>query len=112
MKRIGVPSPASSTQSFTPSLVVIIDISKTLSELRGHRPAASDHGAAGGDAAVNRHHRAGDGAGLRRGQKRDEAAYFLGGGRALAGIFVEQLFPAALVADPSHPLPLPPLLPP
>src|SRR6266481_6420699 len=34
MKRIGVPSPASSTWSFTPSLVVIKVISKPFSELR------------------------------------------------------------------------------
>src|SRR5258708_17740065 len=98
MKRIGAPSPASSTQSFTPSLVVIIDISKTLSELWGHRPAASDHGAAGGHAAVNRHHRAGDVAGLRRGQKSDQVGDFLGGRRARARIFLELLIPAALVA--------------
>src|SRR5258708_8166686 len=75
MKGIGASSPASSTQSFTPSLVVIIDISKTLSELRGHRPSASDHGAAGRDAAVNRHHRAGDVSGLRPGQKPHEAPH-------------------------------------
>src|SRR6266702_4082215 len=34
MKRIGVPSPASSTWSFTPSLVVMLVIGQSLSELR------------------------------------------------------------------------------
>ena len=43
----------------------------------GHDLAVSDHGAAGGDTAVDGHHGAGDVAGLGRGQERDEIGYFL-----------------------------------
>src|SRR5271157_5096980 len=118
MKRIGVPSPASSTWSFTPSLVVIIVIGRPLFRIAadrsacvptvadqcrgwklGHDLAVSDHRAAGGNAAVDGHHRAGDVAGPGRSQERDEIGDFLGGGGTLGGIFVEQLFPAALVAE-------------